>query len=72
MFWDLFQTYGYYGEQEMSTIMLAYVAIFVFTLMLVGLFLSAREFLKVSNDPSQVVGENSDLKKHKLNNKSKE
>lgn len=56
----------------MSTIMLAYVAIFVFTLMLVGLFLSAREFLKVSNDPSQVVGENSDLKKHNVNNKSKE
>jgi len=48
----------------MSTVMIAYVAIFVFTLMLIGLFLSAREFLKVSNDPSKVVGVNSDLKKH--------
>ncbi len=48
----------------MSTVMLAYVAIFVFMLMLTGLFFSAREFLKASNDPSKVVGVNSDLKKH--------
>ena len=47
----------------MSTMTLAYIAILVFVLMLIGLFLSAREFLKVSNDPSQVVGANSDLRK---------
>ena len=47
----------------MITQILPFIAIFVFTLMLIGLFLSAREFLKLSDDPSQVVGEKSDQKK---------
>ena len=47
----------------MSTMTLAYIAILVFVLMLIGLFLSAREFLKVSDDPSQVVGVNSENRK---------
>jgi len=40
----------------MSTMTLAYIAILVFFLMLVGLFLSAREFLRVSDDPSKLEG----------------
>ncbi len=47
----------------MSTMTLAYIAIFVFILMLIGLFLSAREFLKVSDDPSQVVGSKMEYRK---------
>ncbi|NIU08926.1 MAG: hypothetical protein GWN81_08785 [Phycisphaerae bacterium] len=31
-------------------------AIIVFSLMLTGLFLSAREFLKISDDPSSATG----------------
>ena len=40
----------------MSPMTLAYISILVFFLMLVGLFLSAREFLRVSDDPSKVEG----------------
>jgi hypothetical protein len=47
----------------MSTMTLAYIAIAVFVLMVIGLFLSAREFLRISDDPSQVVGIKSDLEK---------
>jgi hypothetical protein len=63
MFWNLFQTYGVVGRQAMSTMTLAYIAIAVFVLMVVGLFLSAREFLRISDDPSQVVGVKSDQEK---------
>jgi hypothetical protein len=38
----------------MSTSTLLIIAILVFSLMLTGLFLTAREFLKVSYEPSQV------------------
>jgi hypothetical protein len=40
----------------MSPMTLAYISILVFFLMLVGLFLSAREFLRVSDDPSKSEG----------------
>ena len=40
----------------MSPMTLAYISILVFFLMLVGLYLSAREFLKVSDDPSKMEG----------------
>ena len=63
MFWNLLQTYGVAGRQAMSTMTLAYIAIAVFVLMVVGLFLSAREFLRISDDPSQVVGVKSDQEK---------
>ena len=63
MFWNLLQTYGVVGRQAMSTMNLAYIAIGVFVLMVVGLFLSAREFLRISDDPSQAVGVNSDQEK---------
>jgi hypothetical protein len=63
VFWNLFQTYGLVGTQAMSTMTLAYIAIAVFCLMAIGLFLSAREFLRISDDPSQVVGVKSDQEK---------
>jgi hypothetical protein len=47
----------------MNTMTLAYIAIAVFMLMLIGLFLSVREFLRISDDPSQFVGVKSDQKK---------
>jgi hypothetical protein len=40
----------------MSPMTLAYIAMLVFFLMLIGLFLSAREFLRVSDDPSKMEG----------------
>jgi len=70
VFWNLFQTYGFDGRQKMSTMTLAYISIAVFILMLIGLFLSAREFLRISEDPSQVVGVKSDQDKSYVNNKS--
>ena len=63
MFWNLFQTYGVDGSQEMSTMAIAYIAITVFVLMVIGLFLSAHEFLRISDDPSRVVGVKSDQEK---------
>ena len=63
MFWNLFQTYGVDGRQEMTTMTIAYIAISVFVLMVIGLFLSAQEFLRISDDPSQVVGLKSDQEK---------
>ena len=63
MFWNLLQTYGVDGRQEMTTMTIAYIAISVFVLMVIGLFLSAREFLRISDDPSQVVGVKSDQEK---------
>lgn len=63
MFWNLFQTYGVDGRQEMSTMAIAYIAITVFVLMVIGLFLSAHEFLRISDDPSRVVGVKSDQEK---------
>ena len=61
--WNLLQTYGVNGRQAMSTMTIAYIAIAVFVLMVIGLFLSAREFLRISDDPSQVVGVKSDHEK---------
>ena len=61
--WNLLQTYGVNGRQAMSTMTIAYIAIAVFVLMVIGLFLSAREFLRISDDPSQVVGVKSDQEK---------
>ncbi len=61
--WNLLQTYGVDGRQAMSTMTIAYIAIAVFVLMVIGLFLSAREFLRISDDPSQVVGVKSDQEK---------
>ena len=36
--------------------MLFYIAMVVFTLMVTGLYLSVREFLEVSTEPSEVKG----------------
>jgi hypothetical protein len=47
----------------MSTTLIAYLAMVVFTLMVIGLFLTAKEFLNASNDPSQIVGEKRDIRK---------
>jgi hypothetical protein len=47
----------------MSATFIAYIAIVVFSLMVFGLFLTAKEFLNASNDPSQVVGEKGEIKK---------
>jgi hypothetical protein len=47
----------------MSTQTLLYVAILVFCLLIVGLYTSVREFLEVSDDPSQ-------LKDRKINRES--
>ena len=63
VFWNLFQTYGVDGRQEMSTMAIAYIAITVFVLMVIGLFLSAHEFLRLSDEPSQFVGIKSDQEK---------
>lgn len=53
VFRDLFQTYGDRGVEIMSSMTLFYIAMLVFSLMIVGLYLSAREFLFVSKEPSQ-------------------
>ena len=47
----------------MSASFIAYIAIVVFSLMVIGLLLTAKEFLNVSNDPSQVVGEKGETNK---------
>ena len=47
----------------MTTMTIAYIAIAVFVLMVIGLFLSAHEFLRISDDPSRVVGVKSDQEK---------
>jgi hypothetical protein len=41
----------------MSSMTLFYVALLVFSLMIVGLYLSVREFLSVSKEPSQTKGQ---------------
>jgi len=40
----------------MTSTTILYIALLVFGLMLTGLYLSVREFLKVSTDPSKVKG----------------
>ena len=40
----------------MSTMAIAYIAITVFVLMVIGLFLSAHEFLRISDDPISSCG----------------
>jgi hypothetical protein len=42
----------------MNSMALFYIAIVVFGLMITGLYLSVREFLSASADPSQVKGPN--------------
>jgi len=44
----------------MTAITLFYIAIAVFSLMIIGLFLSVREFLQVSEEPSKVKGADSE------------
>ncbi|MFT7471378.1 MAG: hypothetical protein ACI8XU_001274 [Kiritimatiellia bacterium] len=56
VFWDLFQTYGDRRAEIMSPMTLFYIAMLVFSLMIVGLYLSVREFLFVSKEPSQTKG----------------
>ena len=56
VFWNLFQANGYKGFQIMTTTTLAFIGIVVFCLMLTGLYLSVREFLQTSDDPSQMKG----------------
>jgi hypothetical protein len=56
VFRDLFQTYGDRGVEIMSSMTLFYIALLVFSLMIVGLYLSVREFLFVSKEPSQTKG----------------
>jgi hypothetical protein len=57
VFRDLFQTYGDRGAEIMSSMTLFYIALLVFSLMIVGLYLSVREFLSVSKEPSQTKGQ---------------
>lgn len=40
----------------MTTTTLAFIGIVVFCMMLTGLYLSVREFLQTSDDPSQLKG----------------
>jgi hypothetical protein len=40
----------------MTSTTILYIALLVFGLMIVGLYLSAKEFLKASTDPSEVKG----------------
>ena len=47
----------------MTTMTIAYIAIAVFVLMVIGLFLTAYEFLRISDDPSRVVSVRSDQAK---------
>lgn len=42
----------------MNAMTLFYIAIVVFCLMVIGLYLTAREFLRVSVDPSKHKGDN--------------
>lgn len=56
MFRDLFQTYGDKRTQVMSPMTLFYIAMGVFCLMITGLYLSVREFLFASEEPSQAKG----------------
>mgnify|MGYP006081628687 FL=1 len=42
----------------MNSMTLFYIAIVVFGLMITGLYLSVREFLATSQEPSQVKGPN--------------
>lgn len=42
----------------MSSMMLFYIAMVVFSLMIAGLYLSVREFLLASKAPSQIKGSN--------------
>jgi hypothetical protein len=56
MFRDLFQTYGDKRTQVMSPMTLFYIAMAVFGLMITGLYLSVREFLFASEEPSQAKG----------------
>jgi hypothetical protein len=46
----------------MTATTIAYISIVVFGLMIIGLYLTAREFLRVSDDPSSVEGVDSNLK----------
>ena len=40
----------------MTAMTLFYIAIIVFSLLITGLYLSIREFLEASNEPSKVKG----------------
>lgn len=42
----------------MSSMTLFYIAMVVFSLMITGLFLSVREFVHASREPSKVKGSN--------------
>ena len=54
--WNLLQTYGASGTEIMSPMTLFYIAMLVFSLLIVGLYFSVREFLLVSKEPSQSKG----------------
>jgi len=56
MFWDLFQTYSDKRLNIMNSMTLFYIAMVVFGLMITGLYLSVREFLSTSEEPSQGKG----------------
>jgi len=56
LFWNLFQTDGYRWEKIMTSMGLFYIAMIVFVLMITGLYLSVREFLQLSAEPSAVKG----------------
>jgi hypothetical protein len=56
VFWDLLQTNGNKRIQVMNPMTLFYIALVVFALMITGLFLSVREFVKASSEPSKVKG----------------
>jgi uncharacterized BrkB/YihY/UPF0761 family membrane protein len=56
MFRDLFQVDGYQRSYLVSAMTLFYIAIGVFGLMIVGLYLSVREFLEASKNPAKQKG----------------
>jgi hypothetical protein len=56
MFRDLFQVDGYQRSYFVSPMTLFYIAMGVFSLMVVGLYLSVREFLEISKDPAKEKG----------------
>lgn len=52
MFWNLFQAACSDGFALMTTSAIFYIAIAVFGLLVTGLYLTAREFYRITEEPS--------------------
>ena len=50
MLWNLFQAYGFTGEKTMNDPNLLFIAISVFSLLVIGLILSLIEFKKIEQE----------------------